>query len=325
VLSALESVTQRSFDLRFGGPIGTAAESLCGTPLSDDVTSFCREVFSQGGAILAGPGGGRFVYDLRREFDLFCKLSPLKVSGALVTATRLKPEFLRGVDILLVRENIAGVYQGQWSETQIPAEGRRAEHSFHYSEKQVRRILEVAARIAQRRRGSMTVVIKDGGVPTISKLWRDCGEEMAAALGVHTSFLNVDHAAYCLIQHAQDLDVVVAPNLFGDILADLGSVLLGSRGLSFSGNFSSVGAAVYQTNHGSAYSLVGKNEANPLGQFFALAMLLRESFGLDREAAVIEESVEQILNAGWRTADLMMEGCRPVTTLEMTDLIIEQL
>lgn len=323
VLSALESVTHRTFDLRFGGPIGITAERCCGAPLSADVISFCREVFSQGGAVLAGPGGGRFVYDLRREFDLFCKLSPLKVSETLATSARVKPEYVRGVDIVLVRENVAGVYQGRWSENLVPGEGRSAEHSFHYSERQVRRILEVAARIATSRRGALTVVIKDGGIPTISKLWRGCGEETAAKHGVRLSFLNIDHAAYCLIQHAQDLDVVVAPNLFGDILADLGSVLLGSRGLSFSGNFSSDGAAVYQTNHGSAYSLVGENEANPMGQFFSLAMLLRESFGLEHEAAVIEGAVEQVLNAGWRTADLMAEGCRLASTLEATDLVVE--
>jgi 3-isopropylmalate dehydrogenase len=323
VLAALESSTMARFAMRTGGIIGVEAEARCGSPLSTEVVEFCREVFAKDGAVLAGPGGGRFVYDLRREFDLFCKLSPLRVSDALIHDAHIKPEHLRDVDILLVRENVAGLYQGQWSDSRGQDGERRAEQSFCYAEPQVRRILNVAARIATQRREVLSVIIKDGGVPAISKLWRDCADEIAKAAGIQHSLLNVDFAAYRLLQHPQEFDVLVAPNLFGDVLSDLGGVLLGSRALSFSGNFSEQGAAVYQTNHGAAYDLSGKNQANPAGQIYSLAMMLRESFDLRNEARLVEEAVAEVWRQGLRTSDLVCNGHRALTTSEMGELVAE--
>jgi 3-isopropylmalate dehydrogenase len=325
VLAALESSGQVRFAVRTGGAIGAEAKDQCGTPLSAEVIDFCSRVFAKDGAILAGPGGGRFVYDLRRQFDLFCKISPLRPSEALIHDARIKPEHLRNVDMLLIRENVAGLYQGQWTESSDGNGARRAEQSFGYTEPQVRRILGVAARIAMQRRGVLSVVIKDGGVPSISNLWRDCAIEIAQATGVEHSLLNVDLAAYRLVQHPQEFDVLVAPNLFGDVLADLGGVLLGSRALSFSGNFSAAGAAVYQTNHGAAHDLAGRNQANPAGQIYSLAMLLRQSFGLMREARLIEEAVAEVWRQGLRTADLAKPGQRPLGTREMGALVAEKL
>jgi 3-isopropylmalate dehydrogenase len=323
VLSALESLGNNRFEVRFGGLIGEEAESHYGESLSEEVVKFCRDVFLQRGAVLCGPGGGRFVYDLRRRFDLFCKLSPLKVSAELIHASHIKSVYLQNVDILLIRENVSGIYQGKWKETHIHSEGRRAEQTFYYEESQVRRILEVAVRIAAHRHGRIALPIKDAGIPTISRLWRDCLSEIAVRYGVKYSLLNVDHMAYQLAQNPRDFDVIIASNLFGDILADLGGVLLGSRGLTYSGNFSSTGAAVYQTNHGACYDLKGKNEANPVGQILSLAMLLRESFGLIREACLIEYGVADVWRQGWRTADLAEEGCRVLGTKEIGDLIAD--
>lgn len=325
VLRAIESCGPIRFALRAGGAIGRAAEELSGTPLTAEVVDFCRQVFAEEGAVLAGPGGGRFVYDLRRQFDLFCKLSPLRVSEELIRDTRFKPESLRNVDVLLVRENVAGVYQGRWTET-TDAEGlRQAEHTFAYTEPEVRRILDVAARIAGQRRGILDVVVKEGGVPSVSRLWRDCAAEIARVTGVRCRTLNVDLAAYLLVQHPQDFDVLATPNLFGDILADLGGVLLGSRALSFSGNFSRSGAAVYQTNHGAAYDLAGTDRANPAGQIFSLAMLLRESFGLVEEAGRIEAAVAEVWRQGFRTADLAASGQRAIGTREMGERVAEEI
>src|SRR5205085_8547657 len=117
-------------------------------------------------------------------------------------------------------------------------------------------------------------------------------------------FLDVDYAAYHVVSGALDLDLVVAPNLFGDVIGDVGAVLLGGRALSFSGNFAEGGASVFQTNHGAAYDLAGRDVANPAGQIFSLAMLLREAFGLDHEARAVERAVEAVWRGGWRTADL---------------------
>ena len=325
VLSALESIGKNKFKVECGGLIGTEAESECGKPLSDEVLEFCRTVFSKKGAILSGPGGGRFVYDLRREFDLFCKISPLKLSPELTRAVHIKSSYLEIVDVLLVRENASGIYQGSWDAMSTRSEGRRAEQSFFYTETQVRRILEVAARIASCRRGEMAVVLKDAGIPTISKLWKECAIEIASGYGLKYSFPNVDYAAYCLVQNPQDFDVIVASNLFGDVLADLGGVLLGSRGITYSGNFSGNGAAVYQTNHGSCHDLASQNKANPVGQIFSLVMLLRESFGLSKDAALIEDAVAETWRQGWRTADLAEKGARIVGTREMGNLVADTL
>lgn len=317
VLGAVEADGRARVEVRAGGPIGREAELLSGRALTEDVSAFCAGVFEKGGAILCGPGGSRFVYDLRRKFDLFCKLSPLKPLAALGGAGRLNSAFLSGVDVLIVRENVGGVYQGEWGETAHERDGRVCEHSFRYTEAQVRRLLGAAASLAAGRRGRLAVVVKDGGVPTISALWRDVGKEVAAAAGVEATFVDIDLAAYRLVQDPPSLDVIAAPNLFGDVLADVGAVLLASRGMSFSGNFSESGAAVYQTNHGSAVDLAGQDRANPIGQIASAAMMLRESFGLGREAAWIEAAVEEVLRLGFRTFDVAEPGATVVGTAEL--------
>ena len=321
VLAALEAPGCPEFEICTGGVIGRDAEVLTGRALTEDVAAFCGDVFSRGGAVLAGPGGGRFVYDLRRRFDLFCKLSPLQPIEPLLGAGRLKAGMVAGTDILIVRENVGGVYQGEWRETSDEREGRVCEHSFRYSEPQVRRLLDVAAKLAAGRRGKLSVVIKDAGIPSVSALWRDVGREAAALAEVEVAFLDIDLAAYLLLQEPLSFDVIATSNLFGDVLADLGAVLLASRGLSFSGNFSAEGAAVYQTNHGSALDLAHQGRANPIGQISSLAMMLRESFGLFREASWIETATAEVLRLGFRTLDVAEPGTTLVGTAEMGERI----
>ena len=323
VLAALEDAGTQAFEVREAGPIGLEAEARDGTPLSENVAAFCDDVFAAGGAVLAGPGGGRFVYDLRERFDLFYKLSPLRVLDELVDASRLRAEHVRGVDVLVVRENASGFYHGGWEISANGSGERRAAHRLEVSEREVRRVLDVAAEQAAGRRGSLAVVVKSAGIPAVSGLWQECALDSAGEAGVECSFLEVDHAAFQLIQRPHDLDVVAAPDLYGDVLADLGGVLLGSRGLTYSGNFSSNGAAVYQTNHGCAYDIAGTDTANPAGQIQSLAMLLRDSFGLDREAALIEEGLRATWAAGWRTADLAHPGGRVAGTRELGELTAE--
>jgi 3-isopropylmalate dehydrogenase len=317
VLAAVASVSRCPVTIEKGGAIGIDAERTHGRALSNDVIAFCEQVYSRGGAILAGPGGGRFVYDMRSRFDLFCKLSPLIVHEELLDANHMKPEQCRGVDILVVRENCSGVYQGRWTEETTPTGSRRASHEFWYEEGEVRRIMEVGARIAVQRRGELAVIHKKPGVPTISGLWIDVANEVARDHGLKLSLLEVDYAAYALLQRARLLDVIVAGNLFGDIISDLGGVLVGSRGVCYSGNFAPSGAAVYQTNHGAAYDLAGQDLANPAGHIFALAMLLRESFGLLQAAELTQRAVRTAWARGWRTADVAVDGCRLVGTREM--------
>jgi 3-isopropylmalate dehydrogenase len=323
ILDALESVGQPRFTRLTGGAIGFEADPAHDGQMTENVATFCQDIFDRGGALLCGPGRGRFVYDLRRRFDLFCKLAPIIPNPALHQVTRFKPEVLRNVNILIVRDNVAGVYQGQWAERVDPNEGRVAEHRFSYSEAQVQRIVEVGVRLAKARQRRMQVVIKVGGVPGISELWRGVSTRVAADSGVACVFLNADLAAYRLIQYPQEFDVLVAPNLMGDVLADLGAVLLGSRGLSYSGNFSGDGRAVYQTGHGAALDLAGTDRANPLAQILSLAMMLRESYGLAEGALLVEQAVNKVLQAGWRTDDLAETGCRAAGTRQMGDLIAQ--
>jgi len=324
VLKSVEQAMDLKFDVRPGGLIGEEAVASCGKWLPEDTMDFCADIFQVGGAILSGPGGGRYVYDLRRRFDLFCKFVPVQPAPELARAGRLAPQFLKEVDMLIVRDNTGGVYQGQWGDRATNT-GRFAEHSFSYSETEVHRLVEVAARAAADRRGKLHIIVKEGGVPTITALWREVGGAVARRHGVEAIFMNVDLAAYELIQNPANFDVIAAPNLFGDVLADVTGVLVSSRGVTFSGNFDAHGHAVYQTNHGCARDLADTDTANPAGQILSLAMLLRESFGLDAAAALIENSLAGVWRAGWRTADLAESGCRILGTKAMADKVAEQI
>jgi 3-isopropylmalate dehydrogenase len=322
ILKAVLAAGELKLIVEYGGPIGRKSEEICGDALPADVVKFCQKIFERGGAILNGPGGGRYVYDLRREFDLFFKISPLQGPQALVEASPLKPEKLAGLDLLVVRENSGGVYQGDWAATF--GTRRVATHRFEYTHDQVERFLDAAARLAKQRRGQMTVVWKESGVPAISRLWRDCAEEAAAQYGAECTMVDVDLMTYRLIQEPATFDVLATPNLFGDVLGDLGAVLLGSRGVSFSGNYNAQGHAVYQTNHGAAYDLAGTDRANPIGQIYSMSMMLRESFGLREQADAIEQAVRSVWSDGWRTQDTQTPGSRVVGTQQMGELIAER-
>ena len=324
VLKSVEQTLNLEFEVRRGGLIGEEAIAAYGKWLPEDTMEFCADVFQLGGAILNGPGGGRYVYDLRRRFDLFCKFVPVRPSPELASAGKIAPQFLKNVDLLIVRDNTGGVYQGQWGD-RATDKGRVAEHSFNYSEGEAHRIIEVAARAAAHRRGSLHVIVKEGGVPTVTALWRDVGGAVAKRHGVEAKFMNIDLAAYELIQNPARFDVIVAPNLFGDILADVCGVLVSSRGVTFSGNFDPHGHGVYQTNHGCAHDLAGTGTANPAGQILSLAMLLRESFGLGEAAARIENSLAAVWRAGWRTVDLAEDSCNILGTRAFADKVAEQI
>jgi 3-isopropylmalate dehydrogenase len=323
-LQAVGEVLKLNFEVRRGGLIGESAIERHGAWLPKATSDFCEAIFRSGGTILSGPGGGRYVYDLRDRFDLFCKFVPVEPCPELANAGKIAPQFLNGVDILIVRDNIGGVYQGRWS-LRASKKGRVAEHSFKYHEYQVVRLLEVAARAAAARRGKLHVIIKEGVVPTMTALWREIGSAVAARHGIKADFMNIDLVAYELIQNPTRFDVIVAPNLFGDIIADICGVLVSSRGVTFSGNFNSAGNGVYQTNHGCAHDLAGTDTANPGGQLLSLAMLLRESFGLDQAASLIEQSLAKLWRDGWRTADIAEPGCTVIGTQAMADKVTQQI
>ena len=324
-LNVLDAVTQGTpvqFEVEKGGDIGLPAQQKTGQVLTKDIVSFVDSVFLAGGAVLCGPGGGRFVYELRSEFDLFCKVTPIRTLPPLLDVGVVKPDKLNDVDILIVRENAGGIYFGRWDETQ-EGDGSRASHTFEYREDEVERILCVAVALARGRHRRLTLVLKPDGIPSISRLWIEVFKRVVKDSGLESEILQVDYAAYHLIHAAQDFDVIVCPNLFGDILSDLGGLLMGSRGMCFSGNFGKDGRAVYQTGHGAAYDLSGRNQANPIGQLCSLAMLLHVSFGQQGLAQRIEAAMEKVLREGWRTRDIASPGCRVIGTRELGDRIVE--
>lgn len=323
VLTAVEQVYDFKCELRHGGLIGEEAEKHFGTTLPENTARFFSDIFSRGGAILNGPGGGRYVYDLRKRFDLFCKFAPVRAFPQLTRSTpNVFNDKFHPIDMLMVRDNVAGAYQGSWSLRDTPS-GKIAEHTFSYSQPQVQRLAEVATRAAAARRGKIHVIVKDGGLPAVTSLWREVSVIEAAKHNVEALFMNVDLAAYEIIRNPAQFDVVLTPNLFGDILVDITGAVLGSRGVTFSGNYDGSGNSVYQTNHGCAHDLTGADVANPGGQILSLAMMLRESFGQRQAAALIEAALAAAWQEGWRTADVAEPGCRVVGTRAMAEQVAQ--
>ncbi len=324
LLRVIEDNTAHRFEIRQGGAIGLIAWRESGQVLTPAVVDFCAQIFNAQGAILCGPGGGRFVYELRQKFDLYYKLVPLVPLPVLHAVSSIKANKLAHVDILIVRENMAGVYQGESLLTEQNGVAY-ASHQFSYNAAQIKRILNIAIELTLTRRKKLTVILKPGGVPAISTLWKSCAEELVLPHTIELQFLEVDNAAYQMIHNAQAFDVVVAPNMFGDILADGATALLGSRGLSYSANFGDNNQAVYQTGHGAAYDLAGTDTANPLGQIFSLSALLRDQFGLTSIAAQLHEAIISVLQQGFRTADISDPGCTQVGTQTLTQHIAREL
>jgi 3-isopropylmalate dehydrogenase len=316
VLSVVEARTRQRFRFSDGGTIGLEAAARHGAELTREVEDFCRAVFADRGVILAGPGGGRFVYDLRARFSLHYKLVPLRPLQVTPAMGPLRAECTRGVDVVVVRENVGGLYFGQWGREETKG-GTFTYHKFGYRPEEVDRVIETAVRIAQGRRRRLTLVVKRAGVPAISELW----EQRLAVAGAHgrveCEMLEIDNAVYQLISAPHRFDVIVTTNMFGDVLADCGALLLGGRGMSYSGNFDGQGAAVYQTGHGAAADIAGTDRANPVGQIMSVAMMLRESLGLPDAAAAIEAAAQSVLSEGFRTFDIQAPGCTVVGTSEL--------
>ncbi len=325
LLGILAGHTSRRIELREGGEIGLPAKLAGGRCLSAEVAGFAAEIFGEGGVLLCGPGGDRFVYELREEFDLFCKFTPIQPWPELRQAGAIKPEILDDVDILAVRDNMEGIYQGQWDSATDPAGHAVARHSFYYSEPVVTNLMTIAFEAASRRRRRLHVILKPGGVPSISALWQSCYRNLAGQFDVEVCELEIDNAVYQLVTYPRQFDVIISPNLFGDVMADCASALLASRGLSYSGNFNRRGHAAYQTGHGAARDIAGLNLANPTGQIMSLSMMLRESFAWPAAATKLVEAVRAVVAGGTCTSDVVMPSCRLVGTAEFGGAVAEQL
>ena len=320
LLETLASATSRRFEFHEGGLIGLPAKQLYGSSLSPEVIEFAGDIFDRGGALFCGPGGDRFVYEIRREFDLYCKFTPIEPLVELRQAGQVRPEVVASADIIAIREGMGGIYQGSWEEVDVEGD-RVARHRFEYKESMVRRIVDVAIKLASRRRGRIHVVLKPGGIPSISSMWRRVAQEMVPEAGIDLAELEIDNAVFQLIANPGQFDVVLSPNMFGDVLADCAALLLASRGLSYSGNFNDRGNGVYQTGHGAARDIAGKDVANPIGQILSLGMMLRESFCWPEADAALRQAVRETLQQGKCTSDIAMPSHEVVGTAEFGRLV----
>lgn len=318
--------------------IGGCAIDTFGTPLPEETLQACLE----SDAVLLGAVGGpkwddptaavrpeQGLLGLRKTLGLFANLRPIKLIPELSRASPLRSELLQGVDFLVIRELTGGIYFGEPRERRVIGDEIQAVDTMIYSQSEIRRVARLAFETAGQRSGLVTSVDK-ANVLESSRLWRQTVTEIAREYPqISLEHLLVDAAAMHLINRPATFDVIVTSNLFGDILTDEASVLTGSLGnlpsASLGNGRNSLGLArgLYEPIHGSAPDIAGKNIANPIGAILSAAMLLRHSLGLTSLAERLENSVLGTLRAGYRTADLLGDGQVPLSTSEMTQMILK--
>lgn len=338
-VKVLEAVGRRfghTFKTSFGRIGGNAIDDF-GTPLPDETLALCQRA----DAILFGAvGGPRWddprakvrpedgILAIRKGLGLFANLRPVKAYPAIINASPIKPHLLRGVDMIVVRELTGGLYFARPKKRWQTASGRRAVDTLRYTEQEIERIVRVGFELARGRRKLLTSVDK-ANVLESSRLWREVANEVSRDYpDVKLEHVLVDSASMMLVRNPARFDVVVAENTFGDILTDEASVLAGSMGMLPSASLAGLPRAgarravsLYEPIHGSAPDIAGQGIANPIGTILSVAMMLRYSFGLEKEAAAVEQAVEGVLAEGYRTRDIAADGGEVVNTAKMGDII----
>lgn len=262
---------------------------------------------------------------IRKELGLFANLRPALLYKELSGACPLKEEIsAAGFDLLIMRELTGGLYFGD-RRTTVENGLRTAVDTLVYNENEIRRIAVKAFEIARKRRGKVTSVDK-ANVLDSSRLWRDVVCEVAEGYpDVELSHMLVDNCAMQLVKDPAQFDVILTENMFGDILSDEASMVTGSIGMLASASLNDTRFGLYEPSHGSAPDIAGKDVANPIATVLSAAMMLRYSFDLDKEADAVEGAVKQVLKEGYRTADIMSEGCTKVGCSRMGDLLAERI
>ena len=262
---------------------------------------------------------------IRKGLGLFCNLRPAVLFSQLKGACPLKDEIIGdGFDFVVVRELTGGVYFGE-RETVTENGVRKAIDTMPYDENEIRRIAKWAFEVAMKRNKRVISVDKANVLDT-SRLWRQVVKEVAAEYPeVEVSDMLVDNCAMQMVRDPKQFDVVLTENMFGDILSDEASMVTGSIGMLASASLGETKLGLYEPSHGSAPDIAGQNKANPIATILSAAMMLRYSFDLLEEADRIEAAVKQVLDEGYRTIDIMSEGCTLVGTREMGDLIAERI
>ena len=339
VMDWLEKNRGLSFDVK-EGLIGGASIDVHGVPLTDETLADAMAA----DAVLLGAVGGpqwdnmpfdkkpeRGLLGIRKEMGLFANLRPAKVFDALVDASTLKPEVVKGLDIMIVRELTGGLYFGEPRGIEdLPGGGRRGFNALSYTDKEVQRIVRVAFDLAMKR-GKKVCSVDKANVLVSMVMWREEAEKVAKDYkDVELSHMYVDNAAMQLVRNPRQFDVMVTENMFGDILSDEASMLTGSLGMLPSASIGEADAkgfrrAMYEPVHGSAPDIAGKDLANPLATILSFSMMLRYSFDLSKDADLIDQAVENVLNGGLRTADIMQTGMARVSTTVMGEAVTRAL
>ena len=262
---------------------------------------------------------------IRKGLGLFANIRPAYLYKELAEACPLKKEIIgHGFDMVIMRELTGGLYFGDRYTKEVDGV-MTAVDTLTYNEKEIRRIAVKAFDIAMKRRKKVTSVDK-ANVLDSSRLWRKVVEEVAADYPeVELSHMLVDNCAMQLVMNPGQFDVILTENMFGDILSDEASMITGSIGMLSSASMNESKFGLYEPSHGSAPDIAGKDMANPIATILSAAMLLRYSFDMDREADAVEKAVQAVLTEGYRTGDIMSEGCTRVGTCKMGDLIAERI
>jgi 3-isopropylmalate dehydrogenase len=311
------------------GFVGGGAYDRFGTPLPDQV----MELALSSDAVLLGAVGGpkwepldysvrpeRGLLGLRSGLGLYANLRPVVVFEDLLDASPLKPEVVRGIDLLIVRELLGDAYFGKPRGVRIENGQRIGINTMVYTEMEIRRIAKVGFDLARGRRKKLLSVDK-ANVLEMTELWREVVTEVGKDYpDVELTHMYVDNCAMQLIRNPGQFDVVVTTNMFGDILSDEASMLTGSLGMLPSASLGEK-TAMYEPSHGSAPDIAGLGVANPLATILSAAMMLRHSLDMPEEAALVEKAVRTVLKEGFRTQDIRQQGAVVVGTVEMGDLV----
>ncbi|MCP9821423.1 3-isopropylmalate dehydrogenase [Cyanobium sp. L1E-Cus] len=315
-------------------PMGGVAIDATGEPLPNSTLEACK---SADAVLLAAIGSPQYdslpreqrpesgLLGLRSALGLFANLRPVKIIPALIDASTLKREVIEGVDLMVVRELTGGVYFGT-PKGRVEAEGRvRAFNTMAYFDDEIDRIAKVAFELAVARSGRLCSVDK-ANVLDVSQLWRDQVTAMAADYPtVELSHMYVDNAAMQLVRNPRQFDVLLTSNLFGDILSDEAAMLSGSIGMLPSASLGSSGPGLFEPIHGSAPDIARQDKANPMAMVLSAAMMLRVGLQQDAAATALETAVDRVLAAGYRTGDLMSEGCTQLGCRAMGEQLLAAL
>lgn len=333
-LKVLEKAAPGAFEFHEVSMGGNAIDKY-GEPLPAESLAICQNADA---TLLGAVGGPKWdnqppenrpekgLLGVRSGLKVFANIRPAKIFAPLASACPLRKNIAdKGIDFIIVRELTGGIYFGKHEAFTTPEGERAARDVMEYSEHEIRRIAHVAFRMAMKRRKIVTSIDK-ANILTVSRLWREIVEDVAKEYPeVKLNHLYVDNASMQLIRIPSEFDVIVTENTFGDILSDEASQIVGSIGMIPSASLGDNNRGLYEPIHGSAPDIAGQDKANPIGTILAGAMMLRYSFDMDKEAAMIERAVDDVLNSGLRTGDIYTEGTKLISGSQMRDAIISKL